>query len=116
VVGAARRLRRHPRRRGFGLLARIDGDLVGYAIVRIHDGPDDSWELGEPHAEVWTLVVDEAHRGDGIGSALLDEIDRRLAANGIRGLIIGVMVGNEGARRLYERRGLTPGWLQRYRT
>jgi hypothetical protein len=25
------------------------------------------------------------------------------------------MEGNDGARRLYERRGLVPGWLQLYR-
>jgi hypothetical protein len=29
--------------------------------------------------------------------------------------MIGVMEGNDGARRLYESRGLTPGWRQLYR-
>jgi ribosomal protein S18 acetylase RimI-like enzyme len=101
---------------GFALAARIDGALVGYALVRVHPHPDDSWQLGEPYAEVWTLVVDESHRGQGIGSALLDEVDRRLHSEGIRGLVIGAMVGNDDAIRLYESRGLTPGWLQLYRT
>jgi ribosomal protein S18 acetylase RimI-like enzyme len=100
----------------FVLAAELDGELAGYALVRIHEGRDDSWELGDRHAEVWTLVVDERHRGKGIGSALLDEVDARLERLGIRGLMIGLMVGNEGARRLYESRGLTPGWLQLYRT
>ena len=101
---------------GFAVVARSGGDLVGYALVRLHEGPDDSWQLGEPYAEVWTLVVHEDHRGQGIGTALLDEVDARLERQGIRGLVIGLMVGNEGARRLYESRGLTPGWLQLYRT
>jgi ribosomal protein S18 acetylase RimI-like enzyme len=101
---------------GFALVARSAGTIVGYALVRIHDGPDDSWQLGERWGEVWTLVVDEQHRGQGIGSALLDEVDARLERQGIRGLVIGLMVGNDGAQRLYESRGLTPGWLQLYRT
>jgi hypothetical protein len=29
--------------------------------------------------------------------------------------MIGVMEGNDDARRLYERRGLVPGWTQLYR-
>jgi len=100
----------------FVLIAEVDGELAGYALVRIHEGRDDSWELGDRHGEVWTLVVDERHRGEGIGTALLDEVDARLERIGVRGLMIGLMVGNEGARRLYESRGLTAGWLQLYRT
>jgi ribosomal protein S18 acetylase RimI-like enzyme len=100
---------------GFALLAEDGGRLVGYAMVRIHDGPDDSWALGDRYGEVWTLVVDEAARGAGIGSALLDAVDAALAERGIVGLVIGVMEGNDDARRLYERRGLVPGWLQLYR-
>jgi ribosomal protein S18 acetylase RimI-like enzyme len=101
---------------GFALAARVDAELAGYALVKIHDGPDDSWQLGDRYAEVWTLVVDKARRGAGIGSALLDEVDARLERDGIGGLVIGAMVGNEGAIRLYERRGLTAGWVQLYRT
>jgi ribosomal protein S18 acetylase RimI-like enzyme len=101
---------------GFALVARVEGALVGYVLVRMHEGPDDSWQLGDRYAEVWTLVVDEHHRGHGIGSALLDEVDARLAREGVHGLVIGVMVGNDDAQRLYEGRGLTPGWLQLYRT
>ena len=50
-----------------------------------------------------------------IGGALLDAVDAELAARGVRDLMIGVMEGNEGARRLYESRGLVPGWRQLYR-
>jgi ribosomal protein S18 acetylase RimI-like enzyme len=100
---------------GFALVA-DDGDgLVGYAMVRIHDGPDDSWALGGRYGEVWTLVVSERVRGRGIGSALLDAVDAELSGRGIEDLMIGVMEGNDAARRLYERRGLIPGWLQLYR-
>jgi ribosomal protein S18 acetylase RimI-like enzyme len=88
---------------------------VGYAMVRIHEGGDDSWALSDRWAEVSTLVVDERRRGQGIGSALLDAVDAELASRGVRDLMIGVMEGNDGARRLYESRGLVPGWRQLYR-
>jgi ribosomal protein S18 acetylase RimI-like enzyme len=100
---------------GFALVAEDGDGLVGYAMVRIHDGPDDSWAFGSRYGEVWTLVVSEHARGRGIGSALLDAVDAELAGRGIEDLVIGVMEGNDGARRLYERRGLIPGWLQLYR-
>ena len=84
-------------------------------MVRIHEGPDDSWALEDRYGEVWTILVTERARGRGLGSALLDEVDAELAHRGIRDLMIGVMEGNDDARRLYERRGLVPGWLQLYR-
>jgi ribosomal protein S18 acetylase RimI-like enzyme len=98
------------------LLVAEDGEgLAGYALLKFHDGPDDSWDLGNRYAEVWTLVVAERARGRGIGSALLDAIDEQLAQRGIRGLTIGAMAGNDDAIRLYERRGLVPGWIGLYR-
>ena len=100
---------------GFALVAEDDGGLAGYAMVRIHEGPDDSWALEHRYGEVWTVLVTERARGQGLGSALLDAVDAELERRGIRDLMIGVMEGNDGARRLYERRGLVPGWLQLYR-
>ena len=83
--------------------------------MRIHEGPDDSWALEDRYGEVWTILVTERARGRGLGCALLDEVDAELARRGIRDLMIGVMEGNDDARRLYERRGLVPGWRQLYR-
>ena len=101
---------------GFALIAEADaGPPAGYALVKIHEGGDDSWALADRWGEVWTLVVDERRRGQGIGSALLDAVDAELASRGVHDLMIGVMEGNDAARRLYERRGLVAGWLQLYR-
>jgi ribosomal protein S18 acetylase RimI-like enzyme len=100
---------------GFALLAEDDEGLAGYAMVKLHQGGDDSWALEDRWAEVWTLVVAERTRGRGIGSTLLDAVDAQLAERGIADLMIGVMEGNDGARRLYESRGLVPGWMQLYR-
>ena len=99
---------------GFALIAEDDGP-VGYAVVRIHAGPDDSWALADRWGEVWSLLVTERARGRGLGTRLLDAVDAELARRGVHDLMIGVMEGNDDARRLYERRGLVPGWLQLYR-
>jgi ribosomal protein S18 acetylase RimI-like enzyme len=95
-------------RQGFVLVAELDGRVVGYAAVELLDGADDTFAVGPRHAEVLTLVVDEDVRGAGLGTRLLDEVDAKLAAAGIKDLVISVMLGNDRARHFYERRGLVP--------
>jgi ribosomal protein S18 acetylase RimI-like enzyme len=93
----------------FVLGAERNGRLVGYAVTRIHDGPSDTFDLGPRHAEVYTLSVAAGERGRGIGTLLLDAVDRELERRGIAHVIIAVTAGNDAARRLYERRGFAPG-------
>jgi ribosomal protein S18 acetylase RimI-like enzyme len=54
-------------------------------------------------------------RGRGIGTRLLDFVDRELAERSIYDLKVAVMAANAGARRLYERRGLREAELVMYR-
>jgi ribosomal protein S18 acetylase RimI-like enzyme len=97
------------------LLARVDSALIGYALAHVAPVREtwiyDTWETGEQIAEVESIGVLPEHRGAGIGSALLDELDREFAARGIGDVILGVLPGNEAAMRLYRRRGFTPTWL-----
>ncbi len=92
----------------FALVAVQDGRDVGYAVVTIHEGPDDTWVTGDRIAEVETLSVAPDARGAGIGTLLLDRVDAELEQAGIRDLQIAVIVANDAARRFYERRGLRP--------
>ena len=41
----------------------------------------------------------------------MDAVERELAALGVDDLILGVLPGNDDARRLYERRGFRPTWM-----
>jgi ribosomal protein S18 acetylase RimI-like enzyme len=91
--------------RGFLVLAATDREIVGYAFVCVEDGPDDTFPVADRYAEVYSLSVAERLRGQGIGTELLNFVDRELADRGIADVKIAVMVGNEAARRLYERRG-----------
>lgn len=49
------------------------------------------------------------YRGAGLGTALMDEVDRELAAIGVHSVEIYVMQGNDRAREFYERRGYALG-------
>jgi len=91
----------------FALLAVRHGVDVGYCVVHVHPGPDDTWVTGDV-AEVESLAVTASERGSGIGSMLLDRVDAELAAAGIEDLQIAVVAANADALRFYQRRGLRP--------
>jgi ribosomal protein S18 acetylase RimI-like enzyme len=97
------------------LLAHVDGALVGYAVAHVMPVREtwiyDTWETGDRIGELEAIGVLPGHRGQGIGSALLDAVDRELEALGVRDVILGVLPGNTDAMRLYARRGFTPTWL-----
>jgi ribosomal protein S18 acetylase RimI-like enzyme len=88
---------------------------VGYAFVRLEQGADDTFPIGERYAELYSLSVAPEWRGQGLGTRLLDFVDAELASRGIRDLIVSVMLGNTDAQRLYERRGLRPAEIVLYR-
>lgn len=99
----------------FLLLARIETAIVGYALGRTFDAADgwtaDTWRTGGRIGELESLAVLPDRRGAGIGSRLLDAVDDEFARIGVHDLIVGLLPGNEGALRLYERRGFRPTWL-----
>src|SRR3954447_8253804 len=92
----------------FALVAGNVAAPVGYAVVHLHDGPDDTYPVGARWAEIYSVSVAPDARGQGIGTLLLDAIDDRLATLGIQDVAISAMVENEAAIRLYQRRGFLP--------
>jgi ribosomal protein S18 acetylase RimI-like enzyme len=100
--------------RSFLLVARSGGRAVGYSVVRVMESGSelrDAWRVPEVIAEIETMLVSAEFRGAGLGSRLLDEIDAELGRQGITEVIVGLMPGNDGAQRLYERRGFQRRWL-----
>jgi ribosomal protein S18 acetylase RimI-like enzyme len=100
---------------GFLVLATEHDVVAGYAVVCVEAGPDDTFPLGDRYAELYSLAVARAHRGRGIGTQLLEFVDRELARRSIDDLKVAVMVGNRDAQRFYERRGLRPAETILYR-
>jgi ribosomal protein S18 acetylase RimI-like enzyme len=99
----------------FLFLARSSGMLVGYAlghVIGVAEGwTSDTWRTGNRIGELESLGVLPDHRGAGVGSGLMDAVDEEFERIGVRDVIVGVLPGNEGAIRLYERRGFRPTWL-----
>jgi ribosomal protein S18 acetylase RimI-like enzyme len=98
------------------LLLALDGDaLIGYALGHVLAVEDtwiaDTWRTGPRIAEIESLSVLPEHRGRGIGTALMDALEREIEALGIGDVIVGALAGNEDALRLYQRRGYVPTWL-----
>ncbi|MBN1123329.1 MAG: GNAT family N-acetyltransferase [Anaerolineae bacterium] len=88
-------LRRNARGLAWGVVVEIGGEPVAY-------GQLDRW--GE-RGEICNLVVAEAYRGHGIGTALIDHFTEIAAGNGIRLLEIGAAASNPRALELYKRLG-----------
>jgi ribosomal protein S18 acetylase RimI-like enzyme len=99
----------------FLVFATDQGAVIGYALVCVEDGPDDTFPVGDRYAELYSLSVAPEMRGRGIGTELLDFVDRELARRSIHDLKVAVMVGNADAQRFYERRGLRAGEIILYR-
>jgi ribosomal protein S18 acetylase RimI-like enzyme len=101
---------------GTVLLLACDGDgLVGYGLAHVLPLAEtwigDTWVTGERIGEIESVAVLPEHRGQGIGTRPLEELEAVLAADGVEDLILGVLPGNDAAIRLYERRGYRPTWL-----
>jgi ribosomal protein S18 acetylase RimI-like enzyme len=96
------------------LLAYDRQELVAYGLAHVAPATDtwvaDTWVTGERIGEVESLSVAPAHRGRGLGECLLRALEAHLEAQGVRDLIIGLLPGNTGALRLYERNGYRPTW------
>lgn len=79
-------------------LASHGDDTLGYALSFVCDFE------GQSAVVLETLSVDPATRGMGVGSLLMDAVDREAAAEDIEVGIVDVMAGNPRARALYLRR------------
>ena len=89
------------RHAGMGGLVAVDGadTLLGFAHHVVHPhtwGPRDVCYLED-------LMVDPAHRGRGIGRALIDDLVERARAWGCETVYWHTDEGNAAARRLYDR-------------
>ncbi len=90
---------------GLVLVAELDGAVVGFVTVwrrfRSSEPDDDPRE----HGFVSDLVVAAAHRGQGIGRALLRAAEIRARDAGAQTLRLWVKAGNATARSLYAAEG-----------
>lgn len=77
------------------LVAEVEGDVVGHAVL---------WWVGE-EGELANLAVDPAHRDTGVGGTLLEAVLAEARGAGVTRVFLEVRASNQRARRLYRRRG-----------
>ena len=83
------------------LTARLDGELVGVAVISF------LWTLEHGGAAAWLdeVYVEPARRRDGIGRKLVEAAMQVARDSGCIALDLEVDAGHEAAERLYERIG-----------
>lgn len=81
-------------------VAEVNNKIIGAAIVYNRFS---TWKGKILHLE--DLIVNQSMRGHGIGSALLDEVVKHGYSLGVKRINWEVISWNEGAIKLYERKG-----------
>ena len=100
---------------GFLVLATDADAVVGYALVCIEEGPDDTFDVNGGIAEVVTLIVTREQRSTGVGRVLLEAAEAVARDRGFDTMKIAVMSGNVRAREFYENHGYLVGEHVLYR-
>ncbi len=85
------------------LVAEREGEVLGYTFAGI-EGVD-YMSLRGPAGVLHDIVVDPAHRGLGIGRALLDATLDALEERGAPRVVLSTAERNESAQRLFARAG-----------
>lgn len=83
----------------FGRLAERDGHIVGFAVCVLHAG---TWTV-VPICYLEDLYVDPAARGQGVATALIQDLIERGRGHGWSRLYWHTHTGNAAARRVYDK-------------
>ena len=87
------------------LVAETAGSVVGLLVWAAHTDEAYMAEGSRRHGRVQDIVIAEAHRGKGIGQALLAEAERLTREAGMTRLKLTVLSGNDVAIDAYGRFG-----------
>jgi ribosomal protein S18 acetylase RimI-like enzyme len=86
------------------LVAEIDGDIAGGGYARIKRNPDTYYDF-EKYAYLGFMYVLPAHRGKGINQAIIEELKKWVAEQGLVEIRLEVYNDNTGAIKAYEKAG-----------
>jgi ribosomal protein S18 acetylase RimI-like enzyme len=85
------------------LVAEWDGEVLGYAYAGVEG--TDYMSLRGPAGVLYDIVVDPAHRGQGVGRTLLDATIAALKARGAPRVVLSTAERNAPAQGLFDRAG-----------
>ena len=87
----------------YGLIAELDGQIVGIAHYIFRPS---TWDV-EDFCYLEDLFVDPKVRGAGVGRALINELEKIATAKGSKRLYWTTATDNEVARKLYDKVAIT---------
>ena len=87
----------------YGLIAELDGQIVGIAHYIFRPS---TWDV-EDFCYLEDLFVDPKVRGTGVGRALISELEKIATAKGSKRLYWTTATDNEVARKLYDKVAIT---------
>lgn len=90
---------------GVVFVAESDGEVVGFASLWLRVAENEAVNAAGEYAYLSDLVLMPEFRGRGLGYELLRTVEARAVAQGATRLKLGVLAGNDPARRLYEKFG-----------
>ena len=93
---------------GLPLVAAADGLVIGHLLLTYETAPAYIRADRRRHAYVADAFVQEAWRGQGAFRAMLAVAEDHARQAGIRDLLIGVLLGNDRAERIYRQAGFRP--------
>jgi GNAT superfamily N-acetyltransferase len=83
------------------VVAEVDGEVVGLAHLQVSP----AIERDRPAAKLGALIVDKAHRGHGIGRALVEAMEQEARRRGCELLFLTTAERRDDAHAFYERAG-----------
>ena len=84
------------------VVADVDQKVVGLAHLQVTP----TIEYDRPAAKIGALIVDDAHRGEGIGRALVEALEAEARARGCELLFLTTSAQRKDAHEFYRRVGL----------
>jgi ribosomal protein S18 acetylase RimI-like enzyme len=92
------------------LVAEKDGEVLGYIYAGVEG--NDYMSLRGPAGVLQDIIVDPAHRGQGIGRMLLDAALEALKIRGAPQVVLSTAERNPEAQRLFLRAGFRPTMIE----
>ena len=105
---SARSFRRHVESPRADLIVTAqNGEIAGYAL--------NFYRANSTLARLYSIAVDETHRGRGLSSRMIGDLERKARQRGCDRLRLEVRIDNDGAIAAYEHMGFRPiGRIARY--
>lgn len=93
------------------LLAEAEGNIVGLIAGVVREAEQGAGFSLPRRGRILELVVAEPYRSAGVGTRLLEAMERSMREDGCRGVMIGVFGYNEKAQKFYAGHGYTTRML-----